>query len=80
MTMAEAVTKRLDNLLFSKSWSLYKLAKEANLPLSTLKNLYCGHTKSPTLSVIFKISNAFEMSVIEFLSDEIFNSEELELE
>ena len=77
MTMGEAVAKRIDKLLIERGWSLYKLAKDSCLPLSTLKNLYRRHTKSPTLSVIFKIAETFKITPIEFLSDEVFKSEEL---
>jgi len=78
MTMAEAVTKRIDELLFERGWSLYKLSKEASLPLTTLKNLYNGHTKSPTLSLIFKISETFNLTPIEFLDSSLFNKDEID--
>jgi len=78
MTMAEAVTKRIDELLFERGWSLYKLSKEACLPLTTLKNLYNGHTKSPTLSLIFKISETFNLTPIEFLDSSLFNKDEID--
>ena len=80
MTLAEAITKRINELLFEKGWSLYKLSKESGLPLSTIKNLYSGHTKSPTLSVIFKIARAFDMNHIEFLNNNIFFDEKLDFE
>lgn len=78
MTMSEAVVKRVNELLFEKGWSLYRLSKEACLPLTTLKNLYNGHTKSPTLSLVFKISEAFNLTPIQFLDNKIFESEELD--
>lgn len=80
MTMAEAVAKRINELLFEKGWSLYKLSKDSCLPMSTIKNLYTGHTKSPTLSVIFKIANTFGITPLEFLDNPIFKNEELEFE
>lgn len=80
MPMGKAVAKRIDELLFKRGWSLYKLSKDSCLPLSTLKNLYTGHTKSPTLSVIFKISDTFGVTPIEFLDSPIFKNENLELD
>lgn len=80
MTLAKAVTKRIDELLFKRGWSLYKLAKEACIPLSTLKNLYTNHTKSPTLGIVFKIAEAFCITPAEFLNAKIFASEELEID
>lgn len=80
MTMGEAVAKRINNLLFENNWSLYRLAKESCIPLSTLKNLYTNHTKSPTLSVVFRIAEAFGMTIIEFLNDDIFRDASLEFD
>lgn len=80
MTIGEAVSKRINELLFSKGWSLYKLSKESCIPLSTLKNLYVGHTKCPTLSIIFKISDALGVSVTDFLTSPLFNGDILELD
>lgn len=79
MTMGEAVAKRIDELLIEKEWSLYRLSKESCLPLSTLKNLYCNHTKSPTLTVIFRIAETFGITPIEFLNSPIFTSTNIEL-
>ncbi len=80
MTMGEAVAKRINDLLFENNWSLYRLAKESCIPLSTLKNLYTNHTKSPTLSIVFRIAEAFGMTAIEFLDDEVFRDETLEID
>lgn len=80
MTMGEAVAKRIDELLFERGWSLYRLSKESLIALSTLKNLWTGHTKSPTLSVIFKISEAFGITPNEFLASEIFKDPTLEVD
>ena len=78
MTMAEAVAKRINELLFEKGWSIYKLSKESCLPMTTIKNLYKGHTKSPTLSLIFKISDAFKITPMEFLNHPIFKQDDLD--
>ncbi len=80
MTVGEAVAKRINELIFQKGWSLYKLSKDSGIPLSTLKNLYTNHTKSPTLAVILKISSALGITAIEFLESPLFSSDELDLE
>ena len=36
MTLGQATSKRIDELLFKKDWSLYRLSKTACIPLSTL--------------------------------------------
>ena len=80
MTVGEAVAKRIDHYLYKNGISLYKLAKDAGLPLSTLQNLYRGHTKSPTVAVVFKIIGALDITVDEFFSSPLFSQDNLELE
>ena len=73
MTLGEAVTKRIDELMYERGWSLYKVAKESCIPLSTLKNLYTKHTKCPTLVLIYKLADVFEMTPIEFIDCELLD-------
>lgn len=80
MTLATAVSKRIDEYLFSRGISLYKLAKDAGLPIATLQNLYRGNTKSPTLTLIYKVCGALNVTVSEFLESPIFSLSELELD
>lgn len=80
MTVGEATAKRIDEYLYKKNITLYRLAKDACLPVSTLENLYRGHTKSPTLTVIFKITEALGVTVEQFLASPLFSSENLELD
>lgn len=74
-TIGEAVSKRIDEILYKKGMSLYGLSKKTGLPLSTLKNLYTKHTKSPTLALIFKICDGLDISIDEFLNSPIFRRE-----
>ena len=78
MTISIATSKRIDELLTKFGWTLYKLSKESLIPMSTLKNLYNNHTKCPSLSLIYKLADAFQMSYLEFLDCDIFKSEEIE--
>ena len=58
----------------------YKLAKDSELPVATLQNLYRGHTKSPTLAVVYKICNGLGVTIAEFLDSELFSLNILELD
>lgn len=80
MTIAKAVANRIDEYLFSRGITLYKLAKDAELPIATLQNLYRGNTKSPTLAVIYKICIGLKISVSEFLESNLFDLSILELD
>ncbi|MBQ9713810.1 MAG: helix-turn-helix transcriptional regulator [Clostridia bacterium] len=80
MTIATAVSKRIDEFLYSRGITLYKLAKDSGLPIATLQNLYRGNTKSPTLAVIYKICGGLRIDVSEFLNSPFFSLTELELD
>ena len=80
MTVGKAIAKRIYHYLCDNAISLYKLAKDAGLPLSTLQNLYSGHTKSPTVTIIFKLTDALGVTVEEFFASELFSLDNLELD
>lgn len=80
MTVGQATAKRIDFYLQVKGISLYKLAKDACIPISTLQNLYRNHTKSPTVSIIFKLADALNVSIEEFFASPLFSAENLELD
>lgn len=80
MTIGKAIAKRIDEYLFERGLTLYKLSKLSGVPIATLQNLYRGHTKSPTVAVLYKICEGLGVSVQEFLDSELFNPIELELE
>lgn len=60
---------RLKELLDQKGWSLHKLSKEADMPYSSLCNLFSRNTE-PTLPTLRAICKGLNVSVQEFLSDE----------
>ncbi len=81
MTLAEAVSKRINKLLFEKGMSLYRLSKKSEIPMSTLKNLSNGHIKNPGFALIYKLAAAFDLSLIEFIDcEELLNNPELDYE
>lgn len=71
LTTGKAFVKRIDELLFKRGWSLYKLSKISCVPLSTLKNFYRNHCKSPSFSLVYKVANAFDMTILEFLDSPV---------
>lgn len=79
MTTGEAVARRIDEYLAARGITLYRLAKDADLPIATLQNLYRGHTKSPTLAVVFKLTETLGITVAEFLDSPLFSPDNLEL-
>ncbi len=71
---------KVDALRLAKGWTIYELAKNAGVAPTTIYN-WRDRLSSPTLSLLDAVCSAFEISVIDFLSDgsEFETSEEKEL-
>lgn len=61
----ENVIKRIKELADHRHWTLYRLAKEAELSYSTLNNLFNRGT-CPTIPVLEHIVNGFGITLSEF--------------
>ena len=64
--------KRIKELLSRNNWTMYQLAQEAEIPQSTLSNLFIRNN-APTIPTLEKICAAFRISMSDF-----FNTEETE--
>lgn len=60
---------KLNALMQQKKWSVYKLAKESDIPYSSLNNLFQRNTE-PTLPTLRKICAGLGISLSDFFSDE----------
>ena len=79
MTYANAIAKRTKELLYKRNISQYRLVKDTGLDKSTVQSIFKGKTKDVKFSTIHLIAEFFDMSVIEFLNDEAFSRENLDL-
>lgn len=73
MSLTEAIGKRVLELTKINNYSLQELAKEANVPLSTIKNLIYNKTTNPSTMVIYKICKVFNMELNDFFKSDYFN-------
>lgn len=80
MTVSQAIAKRISNLLKSRNMTQYRLEKNSNIQHCTMQCIMNGRNKTVTLSIVIMIANGFGMTVDEFLDDDLFKSEELEVE
>ena len=80
MTVNDAVAKRIAKLLCEKDMSQYRLEQESGIQHGSMQCIMNGRNKTVTLSTILLLAKGFGISHIEFLSDEIFSSPELEIE
>lgn len=80
MTVNNAVAKRIVMLLREKGISQYRLEQESGIQHGSMQCIMNGRNKTVTLSTVIMLAKGFKMSLAEFLDDEIFESEDLELE
>lgn len=80
MTVNNAVAKRVSDLLREKGMSQYRLEQESGIQHGSMQCIMNGRNKTVTLSTVILLAKGFNMTLTEFLQDEIFNSEDLEIE
>ena len=80
MTVNNAVAKRIAKLLDEKNMSQYRLEQETGIQHGSMQCIMNGRNKTVTLSTIILIAKGFGMPLTEFLNDELFDPENLDLE
>ena len=80
MTVNNAVAKRVSKLLQEKNMSQYRLEQESGIQHGSMQCIMNGRNKTVTLSTVMMLAKGFQMSLVECLDDEIFYSEDLEIE
>ena len=80
MTVNNAVAKRISRLLCEKNMSQYRLEQESGIQHGSMQCIMNGRNKTVTLSTVILLAKGFGMSLTEFLDDEVFTSENLEIE
>lgn len=80
MTVNDAVAKRISKLLHEKNMSQYRLEQESGIQHGSMQCIMNGRNKTVTLSTVILLAKGFHMPLTEFLDDDIFHSEDLEIE
>ncbi|MBO7273254.1 MAG: helix-turn-helix transcriptional regulator [Clostridia bacterium] len=80
MTVNNAVAKRVSKLLQERGMSQYRLEQESGIQHGSMQCIMNGRNKTVTLSTVMMLAKGFNMTLVEFLDDEVFSSEELEIE
>lgn len=79
MTVCRAVAIRISKLLSAKKMTLYRLEQNSGILHGTMMCIMNERNKNVTLKTVMQIAKGFDMTVIDFLDDALFDSEELEL-
>ena len=80
MTVNDAVAKRVEDLLKEKNMTQYRLEQNLGIQHGHMQWIMSGKSKTVTLSTVIMLANGFGMTVIEFLSDDMFKYESLKVE
>ena len=80
MTVSEAVAKRISKLLIEKGMTQYRLEQLSGIQHGSMQCIMNGRNKTVTLSTVIMIARGFDMTLLEFLDDGVFTSEDLEVE
>jgi transcriptional regulator with XRE-family HTH domain len=75
-----AVAKRILKLLNEKGITQYRLEQNSGIQHGSMQCIMNGRNKTVTLSTVIMIAKGFNMTLKDFLDDEIFSSEELDIE
>ena len=63
------VRARLQQLMDEREWTIYRLAKEADIPWSTIRNMFKRGTE-PSLSTLECLCKAFGVTLVQFFDAE----------
>ena len=80
MTVNDAVAKRIIQLLAEKKMTQYRLEQLSGIQHGHMQWILGGKSKTVTLSTVMMIAHGFGMTVVEFLDNDIFLFENLEVE
>lgn len=68
MVLHVDVIAHIDALTKERGWSQYRLAKEADLPQTTIANIFCRGTV-PSIATLEMLCNAFQMTLSDFFAE-----------
>lgn len=77
MTLNQAVSIRIREILKDKKMTQYKLEQAAGISHSTMTSFLNGRYKGCNLTTVVLIIRAFGMTVAEFFNVPLFESEDL---
>ncbi len=80
VTVNDAVVKRIRELLVEKKMTQYRLEQLSGIQHGHMQWIMSGKSKTVTLSTVLLLANGFGITVVEFLDNDTFLFENLEVE
>ncbi len=76
----DAIAYRIKKLLKEKKITQYRLEQKSGVYHGVMDRILLGYNKTVTLATVYKLARGFDITIYEFLDDDIFRSEDLEIE
>jgi len=80
LTINDVVSKRVKNLLKEKQMTQYRLERDSGIIHGAMDRILTGQNKTVTVTTLYKLARGFNMTVFEFMDDDLFRSEEIEID
>ena len=80
MKVIDAIAKRILELLSQKNLTQYAVCKKATVDLSTIYNLVNGRQKVISFNILLLLCEGLDITIQEFLNNQLFDKENLEIE
>ena len=80
MLLNELISTKLENIRKEKKIKVYTLCKKAAISYETYRSIRRNKNKDMYIRTLLILLQALETSPLEFFSDPMFNSEELDIE
>ena len=80
MTINDAVAMRTLHLLKQKNITQYRLEQDSGILHGSMDRILQSKNKTVTVTTLYRLARGFGMTVEEFLDDDIFRREDLELD
>ena len=80
LTTNDAVAARIKKLLKERGITLYRLEQKSGVYHGVMDRIMKGINHTIELSTTFKLARGFNMGICEFFNDDVFRSEDLEID
>lgn len=80
MTINDAVAMRIVKLMHSQGITQYRLEQDSGIFHGAMDRILQGKNKTVSFTTIFRLARGFHMTVEEFIDDDIFRRDDLELD
>ena len=80
LTVNDAVAKRIYKLLEKYDMTKYRLEQKSGIYHGAMNRILSGQNKTVTLTTLYKLANGFDITIFEFLDDDLFRSKDIELD